>query len=237
MDIVYTVKQSDTNEELLYSLRSIANMPHDRVYMIGGCPKFINRDNVTWISTPAQDTKYKSTTMNLQVAVSLNELSEDFIWMNDDFYILQKIQDPVKELNLMQGTIKQIVQSFLDRNRRLTKYMYGAQRTMLYLNSIGFKDPIGYELHTPFIYNKKRVIEMFKLSGIKDVPILHKRSVYGTLYMKNSVKTKDVKVLRASSVEKSELDMQKFLSSSDYTWPKIRPYLSSKFTEKCKYEL
>ena len=35
-DIVYFVKDTDTNEELRYSLRSLANFPHGKVWFYGG---------------------------------------------------------------------------------------------------------------------------------------------------------------------------------------------------------
>lgn len=238
MDIVYTVKNTPTNEELIFSLRSLRNLPHDRVYFVGGCPANINRAKVKVVFTEVQATKYKSTTHNLAAAVEIKNLSENFIWMNDDFFILQKIEDPLKELNLNRGTIQQVMDSFLERNEnRLTKYMYGAQQTLRYLQRIGIKDPLSYELHTPFIYNKHNVKQMFALSGIDRVPVLHKRSVYGNLFMKDSTYARDVKVLRATPVNFEEWSTRKFLSSSDITWGKVKPFLQSIFKEKCEYEL
>lgn len=238
MDIVYTVKNTPTNEELIFSLRSLRNLPHDRVYFVGGCPANINRAKVKVVFTEVQATKYKSTTHNLAAAVEIKNLSENFIWMNDDFFILQKIEDPLKELNLNRGTIQQVTDSFLEKNEnRLTKYMYGAQQTLRYLQRIGIKDPLSYELHTPFIYNKHNVRQMFALSGIDRVPILHKRSVYGNLFMKNSTYARDVKVLRATPVNFEEWSSRKFLSSSDITWSKVKPFLQARFKEVCEYEL
>lgn len=238
MDIVYTVKNTPTNEELIFSLRSLRNLPHDRVYFIGGCPANINRAKVKVVFTEVQATKYRSTTHNLAVAAGLDKLSEDFIWMNDDFFILQKIADPLNEFNLNKGTIQQVLHNFLEKNEHhLTKYMYGAQQTMEYLHRIGIKDPLSYELHTPFIYNKSKVRQMFALSGIDKVPILHKRSVYGNMFIQGSTYARDVKVLRASPVDFQEWSSRKFLSSSDITWSKVKPFLQARFKEACEYEL
>ena len=45
LDIVYFVKEWPTNEELHYSLRSVAkNMPHKRVWIFGGHPKGVIPD-------------------------------------------------------------------------------------------------------------------------------------------------------------------------------------------------
>lgn len=237
MDIVYTVKQERENEELTYSLRTLINLPHDRVYIVGGCPENINKAKITYVPTTTQSTKYKTTAVNLKVVSEIQDLSENFIWMNDDFFILQKISDPIKELNLCQIQMKEWVSSFIKRNLRLTQYMYGVKQTALYLNRIGIKNPVGYELHIPFIYNKSSVKTMFSLSGIDQVPLLQPRSVYGNMFLKDSVESKDVKILRNSVVDFSVIDKQKFLSSSDITWPKVKPYLQRKFKNKCVYEL
>ena len=237
MDVVYTLKYSETNEELLYSIRSLCNIPHDVVYIVGGCPSGLNVKKLVHIPIPAMSSKYDTTLNNLYEISKLEDLSENFIWMNDDFFILQKISNPVKELNLCQIQMKEWVISFMKRNLRLTKYMYGVQQTSLYLNRIGIKNPVGYELHIPFIYNKSNVKTMFSLSGIGKVPNLQPRSVYGNMFLKESVESKDVKILRNSVVDFSLIDKQKFLSSSDITWPKVKPYLQRKFKNKCVYEL
>ena len=43
MDIVYLVKNSRTNDELTYSLRTLVNVPHDKVFLVGGCPDNIKK--------------------------------------------------------------------------------------------------------------------------------------------------------------------------------------------------
>ena len=237
MDIVYTVKYDKINEELFYSLRSLCNIPHDKVYIIGGCPYNLNLKHIKWIPAEALKTKYKTTTHNLEIAANLKELSEDFIWMNDDFYILQKIEDPITELNLCKGVLQKSLDEFLKRNGICTTYMTGAKQTLDYLKTLGLKNPLSYELHIPFIYNKSRIQTMLALKDIRKVPILYKRSVYGNLYYRNSTKTTDVKILRASKVDYAEWDKRKFLSSSDITWERVKPYLEKKFKDKSIYEL
>ena len=43
-DIVYFVKDTKTNEELKYSLRSLVNFPHKSVWFYGGGPRDLNPD-------------------------------------------------------------------------------------------------------------------------------------------------------------------------------------------------
>lgn len=237
MDIVYTVKYTDKNEELIYSLRSLCNLPHDRVYFVGGCPEGINKKAIRHIPVPALEHKYDTTTNNLCEVCKLEELSDNFIWMNDDFFILQKIENPIKELYLNKGNMELSISSFLKRNGKLTSYMCGTEHTFKYLKSIGVKDPLNYELHTPYVYNKYNVRSMFNISGMISVPRIQPRSVYGNLYIKHSTTVSDCKIFRKTVVDYNELSTRKFLSSSDVTWPKVREFLDSRFKEKCKYEL
>ena len=46
LDVVYCVKELITNEELRYSLRSLRNLPHRKVWIFGGCPKWVNTEEV-----------------------------------------------------------------------------------------------------------------------------------------------------------------------------------------------
>lgn len=238
MDIVYTLKQSSKNEELTYSLRSLVNLPHDKIYFVGGHPSGINMHKIKYIPTPVLDSKYDTTTNNLCVISKLEELSDNFIWMNDDFYILQEIQNPVKELSLHKGFLTSNISEFKSRNGgKLTNYMRGVEHTCEYLKPLGVKLPLDYELHTPFIYNKYNVRSMFNLPGIFTVTSLQPRSVYGNLYTKHSIEHSDCKILRNTIVNYDKLSSWKFLSSSDQTWPKVKDFLSSKFKEKSEYEL
>ena len=44
-DIVYFVKNTEENEELIYSLRSVdKNFPFNKVWFFGGCPKGLTPD-------------------------------------------------------------------------------------------------------------------------------------------------------------------------------------------------
>lgn len=238
MDIVYTVKYADRNEELTYSLRSLANVPHGRVYFVGGCPEGINTKKIEHVPVPALNSKYDTTTNNLYEICKLEELSDNFIWMNDDFFILQKVADPIKEFRLHKGYINSNILDYRERNGgKLSKYMTGVENTYRYLVDRGVRVPLDYELHIPCVYNKYNVRSMFNLPGIFTVPMLQPRSVYGNLYSKSLTEVRDCKILRKTVVDYNELSTRKFLSCSDETWIKIKEFLSVRFKDKCEYEI
>lgn len=92
MDVVYILGAGSlaNNEELRYSLRSLALHMQDlgKLYVVGEKPDFL--DNFTHI--PAQDIyteKWKNAHSKTRLACSLGQLSEEFLLMNDDHFMLE----------------------------------------------------------------------------------------------------------------------------------------------------
>lgn len=234
MDIVYLVKNSPINEELTYSLRSLVNLPHHQVFVVGGCPANLNRDKIIYVPTLQGGNKYKNTTLSLKTVCQDSRLSGDFILMNDDFFILKPIKDPISELNLCRGTIKEVLEKMRTRHNTDGPYMTSMHQTDVYLQDIGVKTPLSYELHIPIVFNKTKFLDVFSLPYITDSILAHKRSVYGNLYFTNSVKIDDVKVYRDFE---TLIGSDKFLSTEDISWPKVKPHIHTLFSNKSIYEL
>ena len=238
MDILYTVKNTVQNEELLYSLRTLKNLPHDRIFIVGGCPKSINQDKIIYIPRKQSGTKYQNTTNNLKVACLDERLSNDFILMNDDFFILRPVENIVNELNCHIGTITSRIQRHIMKYGKPSKYCNGAEETRNFIRKItGDWEPLSYELHIPMVLNKEKFLKMFDLPGIEDISVLHKRTLYGNLYYKNSKEIPDVKCLNGALFDWHYAEERKFLSSSDDSWVFVRSYLIHRFPEKSEYEI
>lgn len=229
MDIVYLVKDCTENEELTYSLRSLVNIPHDRVFIVGGCPRNIDTSKVIHFPILQTDTKYKNTTNNLKLICNQDNLSEDFILFNDDFFILKPIQ--IEELNICRGTVREVLKEYKNKYG-FNSYIEGMEQTSIFLNDLGIKDVLSYELHIPMVMNKTNVLKMFSLPFIKCLNVLHKRTMYGNLFHKNSKPMKDVKVLDFNT----KVEYDKFLSCSDSGWFIICKYIRNLFPDKSIYE-
>lgn len=92
MDIVYVVREGDNNEALRYSLRSLKNIKHDNVYIVGHKPKWVK--NVIHIERMQRTfNKFQNITRNMYYASKNNEISEDFMYMDDDNYIMREIDE------------------------------------------------------------------------------------------------------------------------------------------------
>lgn len=229
MDIVYLVKECVENEELIYSLRSLVNIPHDKVFIVGGCPRNINKEKVIHIPILQTSSKYKNTTNNLKFICSQPNLSEDFILFNDDFFILKPIQ--LEDLNLCRGTVREVLKEYKNKYS-LNDYIEGMEQTAIFLNDVGIQQVLSYELHIPMVMNKTNVLKMFSLPFINCLKVVHKRTVYGNLFYKNSKPIQDVKVLDKNS----NIQYDKFLSCSDLGWFVIRDYMRNLFPYKSIYE-
>lgn len=231
MDIVYTLSKKYTGEELRYSLRSLVKIPHDKVFIVGGCPEWVK--NVIHIPTEQTGTKYKNTTNNLIKACNDSRISKDFILMNDDFFFLENIIP--KELNLHNGPVDKSLERYHRLIPKGSPYVNGMEQTKAFIESLGIKNPLSYELHVPFVINKKRFLKMFKLPGVMDIPCLHKRTLYGNLYLSGGKEIPDVKIFGRKRL--NLVIKEKFVSCDDFGFWRMVNFLISKFPEKSDYEI
>lgn len=211
MDVVYICKDKPANEELRYSLRTLENLPHEDVYIVGGKPRFLT--NVRTIRTTQNSDKYDNAAGNIVAACKDPRISDDFILMNDDFFVMRSI-DTVPRMN--RGPIDEVIKLHSELNSRYYRAMVD---TKVMLEGMGFKDILSYELHSPMIINKKKYLEAHELMrAYKDrtgVPHLHGRTVYGNLFGYGGETVRDKKMRRRfDSFDPSSV----FVSTSDESW-------------------
>lgn len=234
MDILYPIKRTETNEELRYSLRSLQNINHNKVIIVGDLPQWVNSETVYYIPTEKLSDRYATTTNNIKLACQNKELSEDFILMNDDFFIMNSIKE--KDLLLNRGLMIDVVRYYHKIRHCLSNYDRRVEQGMKELKELGFENPISFELHTPIIINKEKFLSVVDKINTE---ALHtcKRSVYGNYFIKESNTIEDVKILSNTNISNFDFNNKNFISSSDSSWPKIRNILTQKFPKKCIYEL
>lgn len=233
MDVVYLVKDSYLNDELTYSIRSLVNIAHGKVFLVGGCPANINKDKIVHFPVIQSSSKYKNTTNNLKLICQNKELSDDFILMNDDFFILKPVT--TEDLKLCMGPIDKVLESYVYRyGEQGNPYVQGMRQTEIFLKDLGVQNPLSYELHVPMVMNKNKFLDMFSLPHVESIQVLHKRSLYGNLYCKGYKEINDVKVLYEYF---QPLGSDKFLSTEDSSWRRVKPYINSLFPEKSDFEI
>jgi len=228
MDVVYLCR-SGPNEELRYSIRSVEkNMPHRRIWVIGQAPEWYRGH---FIEVQNFKAKYSNARANLDELVRSEHISENFVLMNDDFYIMR----PVEKVGYFyEGTLIERA----EKNELLTTT--GAYTRLLYntydkLKKMGIEEPLNYEMHIPMIMNKKKLKEVLK----------HKtclwRSLYGNIYEVGGINREDVKVYSVNSSNPKSYDWKgknfAYLSTQDSSFPNIhRNLLAKKFKSPSSIE-
>jgi hypothetical protein len=233
MDVVYSVKPSNMNLELRLSLRSLANLPHDNVAMVGYTPGWVH--NVISIDRhQSNHTKYANTTNNLLAACISPDVSEDFIYMNDDFYIMS----PVSEIPVFhRGLMDEVISYYGTRGSGAC--LRGMIETKALLNQLGFPEPISYELHVPMVINKKKFLETMALQRefAPDIAVVHKRSLYGNCMRLGGQRLLDPKIHFPQHNNLEFIENKTFLSTSDTSIQGfVGGYLVRTFDKPCQYE-
>lgn len=88
-DVLYAVRHGEANEALRYSLRSLMNLPHRRVFIAGHCPSWVR--GVTVVETPRRANKFDSIEENVRRGLRHPDMGDEVVYMNDDFYITAPI--------------------------------------------------------------------------------------------------------------------------------------------------
>ena len=187
MDIVYVVKNSLSNdsEELRYSLRSLRNVPHKHVYVVGEKPDWVS--DVEFIQVPQDGPKIDNVMNSILTAASLDGVSEDFILMNDDFFFMKKIHK-VPSMNF--GQLSEVIAEYMRRYPEGSRYIDSMRQAQRLLLERGIKNPISYELHTPMVLNKRKIVDMLR----REQWPFHLRTYYGNIYETGGARSDDVKI-------------------------------------------
>ncbi len=227
IDIVYFVKESSDNEELRYSLRSVEkNFPHRKVWIYGGCPNGIMPDRLIKISQTGNTKWDKVRNMFRQVCLN-NEISEDFVLFNDDFFVMK----PLKNLEVMFRCplYEHIVKLEMKFQNKPNEYSTELRKATKALGDLGMTVN-SYELHVPMLFNRHKLLEI-----LGAFPGLHcTRTLYGNFHEIGGKQHDDVKVFEVGqSFDRDSI----FLSTEDSTFPgEVGEFIRSKFKERSRFE-
>jgi hypothetical protein len=161
VDVVYIVRPGEENDELRYSLRSLANLPHNRVWIVGHRPAWLQgvefiRGNTAGVTVAAGRANVYN---NVRLAADCDDMTEQVVIFNDDFFVTE----PVDEVPIVyRSTLTEhIVLPRVQRNKGWWLESLMAARTCL--QAYGFANPLSYELHMPFLIDRARMSETLAL--------------------------------------------------------------------------
>ena len=229
-DIVYFVKESDTNEELRYSLRSLENWPYRYVWFCGGCPSYLRPDKRFKVTQNGLN-KWENVRNSIRLVCENEDISENFWLFNDDFYILKPFTTDAPQYD---GELADYAETIKRRNNGSdSQYTLRIKTTISALKKAG-RTTFNYEVHKPMLINRKKALEI--LDKFPDVPGF--RSLYGNYYQIGGINRRDMKIA-ALSYNTDAIDDWDFLSSSDDSFKNggVGRYIRDKFKRKSRFEL
>jgi len=172
MDIVYPIGTGSLckNQELKYSLRSLQFIGHGKIFIIGNRPGFL--DKIIHIHYHENTHKKQLNVINkILLACKLDNLSDDFLLMNDDFFFL-------KETEIQKYLYDCSIKSLQNKTPK-TQYGKSLAATIDYLNNnhLPFNN---FEIHYPMVFNKHKFLSLFGTFDLNQQ--VNYRSVYGNYY-------------------------------------------------------
>jgi hypothetical protein len=233
VDVVYLCREGE-NEELRYSLRSLRNLPHERVWVFGGAPEWICGAEL--VPVDQHDTKYRVTTAAMRAACRHPDVSDPFVLFNDDFYVMR----PVPEVPVLhRGPVTAVLAYYERRWGGRSRYSIGMRETAALLRSLGFDDPLSYELHVPLPIHKAAMLEALDAGEASGITVLHKRTLYGNLARLGGERLADCKIVSTRDGRISGrhvTDAHTWLSSSDASFAGLAPFLQHRFPRPSPFE-
>ena len=224
-DIVYFVKESESNEELRYSLRSLKNFPHRFVWFYGGCPKGLKPDYHVKVKQDMPN-KWQNVNKMLRMACTNPKISSSFWAFNDDFFVMKPIDKPT---NYYDGDMYKRIVTLEDKFKGITSYSQLLRDCCKELEALGCETK-NYALHVPMLINKKKAKELFNISDFPGY-----RTLYANYFKIGGEQMKDVKITSMDREYKDSI----YLSTDDDSFNKgaVGNQIREIFNQKCKYEI
>ena len=233
MDIVYILGSGSVweNNELRYSLRSVAKNISDvgKIFIVGEFPEWLQ--NVTHIPCPdTYKTKWRNAYTKVLLACENPNLSDDFLLMNDDFFVLKPIE--AESYPYYFSSVIHKTKGYRHA-RFLTSPILTAN--FLKLRSGNF---FSFAVHRPIRLNKNLYLNMprpdLSMAGFSP------RSLYGNYYNVHGVKCFDKTLTplsnqnRIESIIGDRTDIGIFSETARSSI--FRKWINSKFPEPSPYE-
>lgn len=232
-DVVYFVNaEGSTGAELRYSLRSLENLPHNRVIMLGWKPPWARNVELRHHRNHSQGKWW--TLMHKFLAVAeMDDLTDVVYCMGDDFYVTKQMDElPPMWCNTLAKRTEILFE------QRGDKTIYGDvhRATNRVLLELGVEEPKSFQLHVPQVTHRASLpVGLMKstkspLGGASlagNLGPLEPRQIF-----------KDNKVTSVAALKEWRKENNGFLSSSDKTFKEsgVERLLAKRFPERSRYE-
>lgn len=232
-DIVYILGKDlpDNGRELRYSLRSLSNVRHGRVWMVGpDIPDWVQ--GVSWIPWEQLPEKILDISVKYRwLTLGLPDMTDDVVVMDDDFYIVKKMRT-IPLIYNMPMAAKAVTRPPDDEMGAMLR------NTQRLLQEKGLMVPLAAVLHVPFPLTRSELpVHLEDGRGPYEW-----KTLYLNYAMKRGVKGKSV-VLDPKITEPKDVPIALehnagFISSMERTYDEcgLDKILQNYFPQKCNYE-
>jgi hypothetical protein len=179
MNIIYPLKKSKWEKEILFSLRSL-----DKYFVIP-CNVHICGDYLPNWATNIEYHEFsfsqdKNTDANVAPILEWAcSQFDDFIWMSDDIYFLKRTKVGHLVPHPVIGNLNKV------KNRGKRPWQKRLWKSFDMLKNYGLDTIYNHVTHTPSLYNSKQMIECAKRFPVFEGEVLHEIIYYNLFGSKN----------------------------------------------------
>ena len=231
-DVVYFLKDTQRNEELRYSLRTIEeNWEYNRVWFYGGCPRGLRPDCHVPLKQTAPN-KWRRVREMILGACQNDAITDDFWLFNDDFFVLKPISEdmPPQYNGTIEGQIKRVEAR---HGGMKTNYTRRLRHLLTTLQEAGLPT-LNYSVHKPILVNRAKAVEV--LEKFPNEPMF--RALYANYWQIGGESKHDMKVM-VPYFDLSKAGKWEFVSTNDQSFKSgnIGLYIREKFDGKSRFEV
>ena len=207
------------NNELRYSLRSIAKYTKDpSVTIVGSAPAWVK--NVRYIPMP-EPVGHRLFRTNVKLLSALPYLPDGFVYMNDDFYLMQPL-DYIPVIH--DGPLRDAISNLMGSGD-ITVHLHTLQET--FENLLNYTDePLNYELHQPMFFMRDLVYQACAVFPLWNLQI---KSIYGNWAHQEGERWRNAKI-------NTEYAGGPFYSTGEYPSQKTQNLFAERFPDPSPFE-
>lgn len=235
IDLVYILGTGSrwSDNEIRFSLRSVEKyFKYNKVFIIGEKPEWLT--GVIHIKAhDGNSNKLLNAREKYRIACTDKRISKDFILMNDDFFFLKSV-DEIE--NYSRGTLEEMIEKHPTKSGY---YFKSLMDTCNKLRSLGFEDPIDFEIHGPMIFNKEKLLTVMGVIGEDPHKAYSLRSCYGNMMHLKPKKIMDFKAMNLAEFalqvreDRELLSINDGLVAEDY----FRDWIERRFKKPSMFEM
>lgn len=225
-DVCYILKKNIDTQELIYSLRSVEkNLPHRKVWFVGGQPEGLTPDG-RLIHEQVGDCKWEMIRSSMRAILDCPDITDEFYLFNDDFFVMKPVKG--KFINFADKTLTYRICELKIGQMRETPYTKTLIKVREELKILGY-DETNFEVHLPMLIDKKLMRNSINACSSPQM-----RSAYGNINKIKYIEKEDVKVYDLNAVPKDA----DFISTNDRTFTngKVGRFIRETFTEPSRFE-